>query len=198
MELIVNSEDKRDILNVNKQMALTRYVQETRKSPLGAQGQLQNHYIQEMNQPLGSWQKATMIQPQQPTKKILPQPSVNTQNVLLSQAAVQHTQPVKQSQDQELLPSKQALHSQQLANSSKHAVHESPLNVRVNQQSLPNQNMEPVEKSLPETLQKPQLPSYVYQLFEKKEVIEVRISHVSHRFTCLFHLRSTQAMWTVF
>ena len=180
-------------------MALTRYVQETRKSPLGAQGQLQNHSIQEMNQTLGSWQKATtMIQPQQSTKQILPQPSVNTQNALLSQEAVQHTQPVRRSQDQELLPSKQALHSQQLANSSKHAVQESPLNVRVNQQSLPNQNMEPVEKSLPETLWKPQLPSYVYQLFEKKEVIEVLISHVSHRFTCLFHSCSTQALWTEF
>ena len=193
MELTVNSEDKREI-HVNKKMALTRYVQETRKSPLGAQGHLQNYSIQEINQTLGSRQQATIIQPQQPAKQIPPQPSVNTRNAQLFQAAVQHAQPVKQSVDQELLPSKQALHSQQLANSSKQPVQESPLNVPVNQQSLPNQNVEPVEKSLPETLQKQQLPSYVYQLFDKKEVIEVLISHVSHRFTCLvFHSLSTHS-----
>ena len=57
--------------------------------------------------------------------------------------------------------------------------------MRVNPQSVPNQNVETAEKSLPETLQKRQLPSYVYQLFEKKEVLEVFISYVSHRFSCL-------------
>ena len=97
-------------------------------------------------------------------------------------------QPVKQSVDQEVLSSKQVQLSQQLSTSLEHPVQERPQNVRVNPQSLPNQNLEPVEKSLPETLQKQHLPSYVYQLFEKKEVIEVVISHVSHRFSCLvFH-----------
>lgn len=193
MELIVNSEDKGEI-HVNKQMALTQYVQETRKSLLGAQGQLQNHSIQEIDQTLGSRQQATVIQPQQPAKQLPPRPSVNTQNAQLSQATVQHVQPVKQSLDQELLPSKQAWPSQQLTTSLKNPVLETLQNVRVNQQSLPNQNMEPVEKSLLDTLQKQQLPSYVYQLFEKKEVIEVLISHVSHRFNCLvFHSLSTHS-----
>lgn len=185
MELIVNSEGKGKIL-VNKQMALTRYVQETRKSPHEGQGQLQNHSIQEINQTPGSRQQTTMVQPPQPAKQMPPRPSVNTRNVPLSQAAVQHGQPVKQSADQELLPSKQAQHSQQLSKSSQANSLKNPVpslqNVRVNQQSLPNQNMAPVEKSMPEALQQQQLPSYVYQLFDKKEVIEVIISYVSHHF----------------
>lgn len=159
----MNSEDKGEI-HVNKQMALTRYVQETRKSFLGAQAQLQ---------------------PQQAAKQFPPRPSVNNSNAQLSQQTVQYVQPAKQSVDPELLPSKQAQLSQQLTSSLKHPVQERPQNMRVNPQSLPNQNVETVEKSLPETLQKRQLPSYVYQLFEKKEVIEVMISYVSHRFSCL-------------
>ena len=145
-------------------MALTQYVQETRKSLLGAQPQLQ---------------------PQQPAKQLPPRPLMNTPNAQLSQQTVQHVQPVQQSVDQELLPSKQAQFSQQLTSSLKHPVQERPQNVRVNPQSVTNQNVEMAEKSLPETLQKRQLPSYVYQLFEKKEVLEVFISYVSHRFSCL-------------
>jgi len=193
VELIFNSEDKGEI-HVNKQMALTRYVQETGKSLLGAHGQLQNHSMQKVDRTLGSRQQATVFQPQQPAKQLPPRPSVNIQNSQLSQATVQLVQPVKQSMDQELLPSKQEQLSQQLTTSLKHPVLETPQNVQVNQQSLPNQNMEPVEKSLPETLQKQQLPSYVYQLFEKKEVLEVLISYVSHRFTCLdFHSLSNHS-----
>ena len=166
MELIVHSEDKREI-HVNKQMALTRYVQETKKSLFGAQGELQ---------------------PQQLARQLPSRPSVNTSSAQLSQQSVRHMQPVKQSVDQEVLSSKQVQLSQQLSTSLEHPVQERPQNVRVNPQSLPNQNLEPVEKSLPETLQKQHLPSYVYQLFEEKEVIEVVISHVSHRFSCLvFH-----------
>ena len=173
-------------------MALTRYVQETGKSLLGAPGQLQNHSIQEIDQTLSSRQQATMIQPPQPVKQLPPQASVNTCNAQLSQAAVKHVQPVKKSLDQDLPPSKQAQPSQQLTTSLKQPVQETPQNVQVNQQSLLYQNMEAVEKSVPATLQKQQLPSYVYQLFEKKEVIEVLISHVSHRFTCfVFALLST-------
>ena len=148
-------------------MALTRYVQETKKSLFGAQGELQ---------------------PQQLARQLPSRPSVNTSSAQLSQQSVRHMQPVKQSVDQEVLSSKQVQLSQLLSTSLEHPVQERPQNVRVNPQSLPNQNLEPVEKSLPETLQKQHLPSYVYQLFEEKEVIEVVISHVSHRFSCLvFH-----------
>ena len=154
-------------------MALTRYVQETKKSLFGAQGELQ---------------------PQQLARQLPSRPSVNTSSAQLSQQSVRHMQPVKQSVDQEVLSSKQVQLSQLLSTSLEHPVQERPQNVRVNLQSLPNQNLEPVEKSLPETLQKQHLPSYVYQLFEKKEVIEVVISHVSHRFSCLvFHWLSTHS-----
>lgn len=183
MELTITL-DNGDIIDVNKQMALTRYVQETRKGPHATQGPRQNHSVQELHQTSGSQQQVTVVQPQQPAKQIPPQPSGNTQNAQGPQTAGQH---VRWSVDQAILPSKQAEHSQQpsessQANSLKNQAVQSPQNVQAIQQFLPNQKMEPVEKSLPKTLQE-QLPSYVYQLFEKKEVIEVLLSYVSHRFT---------------
>ncbi len=177
--------DNGDIIDVNKQMALTRYVQETRKVSHATQGPGQNHSVQELHQTPGSQQQATVVQPQQPAKQISPQPSGNTQNAQGPQAAGQH---VRWSVDQAILPSKQAEQSRQpsessQANSQKTQAVQSPQNVQANQQSLPNQKMEPVEKSLTAILQ--ELPSYMYQLFDKKEVIEVLLSYVSLRFTCL-------------
>ncbi|KAJ7385300.1 Tudor domain-containing protein 7 [Desmophyllum pertusum] len=124
-------------------------------------------------------QTTTTPQPQLPAKQTPPQPFVNTPNALGTQAAVQFAQPVQQSVNQELLPSKQSVHSQQ---SSESSLANSPQSGqdRIGQQSLQqDQKVEPVDKSPPRTLQhQQQLPSYMYQLFEKKEVIKIMLSYV--------------------
>lgn len=189
VELTVTSGDKSTSIRVNKQMALTRYVQETRTAPQVIQEPRQNQPFQEFNKPAGSQQQTTMVRPKQPANQMPPQASINTQNAQVPQAQAQVPQAVVQhvrwAVDQEPLPSKEAQHTQQLpersqANFLKNPV-QTPQNVQVNQQLL-NQNTESVEKSLPQ-----QLPSYVYQLFEKKEVMDVFLSYVSHRliFTCI-------------
>lgn len=167
-------------------MALTRYVQETRKAPHVIQEPRQNQSFQEFNQPTGSQQHTTMVRHKQPANQMPPQASVNTQGAQIPQAQAQAQTPQAMAQhvrwpvDQEPLPSKEAQHSQQLpersqANFLKNPA-PTPQNVQVNKQ-LPNQNTEPVEKSLPQ-----ELPSGVYQLFEKREVMDVFLSYVSHRF----------------
>lgn len=171
MELFVKDDNGRD-LQVNEQMALTRYVREARMETQGASGLIQSKMNMESN--------PTFLTQLQQSERQGPAPSyVRPQITKDTHTVDSFPNPVRKPMDQKIEQTIQPSWSSQGKLSQK--LNQRPHNVHENGQcSISNQNVETMEKSLPKTLQQQQhYPSY--QLFEKKEVMIVTLSHVSHQ-----------------
>lgn len=171
MELFVKDDNGRD-LQVNEQLALTRYVREARMETQGASGLIQSKMNMESN--------PTFLTQLQQSERQGPAPSyVRPQITKDTHTVDSFPNPVRKLMDQKIEQTIQPSWSCQGELSQK--LNQRPHNVHENGQcSISNQNVETMEKSLPKTLQQQQhYPSY--QLFEKKEVMIVTLSHVSHQ-----------------
>lgn len=168
VELFVKDDNGRD-LQVNEQMALTRYVREARMETQGASGLIQSKMNMESN-PTFSTQLQQSERQEPAPLYVRPQITKDTHTV------DSFPNPVRKPMDQKIEQTIQPSWSSQGKLSQK--LNQRPHNVHENGQcSISNQNVETMEKSLPKTLQQQQhYPSY--QLFEKKEVMVVTLSHI--------------------
>lgn len=172
MELFVKDDNGRDI-QVNEQIALTRYVREARMETQGASGLIQSKMNTESN-------PTFLTQLQQPERQGLAPVYVRPQITKDTQIVDSFPNPVQKPMDQKIEQTIQPSWSSQGKLSQK--LNQRPHNVHENGQcSTTNQNVETMKKSLPKTLQQQQQYYPSYQLFEKKEVMIVTLSHVSHQ-----------------